>query len=856
MIAWAANRPAAVWSAAVGLVLAGAVAFSRLPLATRPVVELPRLDLSASWPGATAELVEKALTAPLEAAVQSVRGVRRVDSESFDGASRVTIHLQPDADVQLTRLAIHERLEVLRPELPLGAGSPSLANYVPSELAEQPLLRYTVYGPHTPGTLAQLLEERLQPVIASVPGVGSVDVSGGAQLGVSIAYDRALLARVGVAPEAISEALRASRLVRSLGEEVRGSGTFAVVLRNELRGLEDLASLPIRAAGGRTMRLGELASVRPEEDSRDQFYRINGQPAVAISVQRAPNADAIRTASAVRGAVAAAAERLPPGVSVRLQRDESESLRESLSNLALRGAVATLAVLLVLALTLRSVHAVALVFGSAVVAIAGTASSLYVLGVSANLLTLAGLAMGIGILVQNGVVVVDRLRSVPDDAAARAAAAHRIAAAVVGATLTTAVVLLPFLFLQGNARAAFTPFAIAFALALGWSVVASLVVVPAVARSPLGARAAWRRLDRGYRWLAVRLLRWRWATVAVGAAAVGVVAWGFVRHVPKSSWSWWWGQPDQLYASLEFPRGSDPRLLDEGIREFESIVVGRPGVEQAVARGSRDGAQLVVSFTDQPGVTPYVLEEELTRRGVLIGGAAVAVRYQGPGFYSGGLGGSPINQRIKLLGYSYDELERIALDLKRRLERIPRVRDVSITSGSFWMRERAFGIVLRPDRAALARFGLTAEDLAAALGREAAGAVGGERFVVGGEEVLVLVKDAGARSRTLDKLRAAIVPTALGTPVRIGDVAEVSEEETLGRISRQDQQYVRILSYDFRGPPRLAERTHRSFMRSITLPPGYSASDDRFSWQEDDSARSLWLVSAIGVALVVLAVAL
>ncbi len=122
MIAWAAHRPAAVWAAAGALLLAGAVAFARLPLATRPTVELPRLSVSAAWAGASAELMEAYVTAPLEAAMQGVRGVRRVDSDTDNGSASLTVWLQPHADVTLTRLGILERLDVLRPELPSGAG--------------------------------------------------------------------------------------------------------------------------------------------------------------------------------------------------------------------------------------------------------------------------------------------------------------------------------------------------------------------------------------------------------------------------------------------------------------------------------------------------------------------------------------------------------------------------------------------------------------------------------------------------------------------------------------------------------------------------------------------------------------
>ncbi|MCA9723052.1 MAG: efflux RND transporter permease subunit, partial [Gemmatimonadetes bacterium] len=223
----------------------------------------------------------------------------------------------------------------------------------------------------------------------------------------------------------------------------------------------------------------ELAAIRPEEDRRGRFYRLNGLTAVTVSLNRQAGADAIKTAKRARAMAAEVQDLLPQGVKLEIATDASEDLVKQLNDLLLRGAIAFGAVAVVLLLTLRSLRSAALVLGSATVAIAGTALGLYLLEIPANLLTLAGLAMGIGILVQNGLVVVERLRTVEDTPEARAGAGSRIAPAVLGSTLTTAVVLFPFLFLQGDARAAFMPFAAAFGLALFWSVGTALVLVPA-----------------------------------------------------------------------------------------------------------------------------------------------------------------------------------------------------------------------------------------------------------------------------------------------------------------------------------------------------------------------------------------
>ena len=244
----------------------------------------------------------------------------------------------------------------------------------------------------------------------------------------------------------------------------------------------------------------------------------------------------------------------------------------------------------------------------------------------------------------------------------------------------------------------------------------------------------------------------------------------------------------------------------------------------------------------------------MTQRAVFVGGASISVYGRGQGFFNGG-GGSSVSFRVKILGYSFSGVEQLARDLKTRLERIPRVREVNINAGSFFRSERAVSVALAPDRAALARAGVTAQAFSQAVAREIRGAVGGQRLELDDEEVTVSVKAKGAQDRSLEDLRAALVPNESNAPVRVGDLAAVTEREGLSQINREDQQYVRILSYDFRGPQKLANRTHKAFMNSISVPAGYTVGDEQFEWANDESTKGLWLVFAIGIALVILSVA-
>jgi HAE1 family hydrophobic/amphiphilic exporter-1 len=247
---------------------------------------------------------------------------------------------------------------------------------------------------------------------------------------------------------------------------------------------------------------------------------------------------------------------------------------------------------------------------------------------------------------------------------------------------------------------------------------------------------------------------------------------------------------------------------------------------------------------------PLAIKEELVAYSYTFGGAEVRVHGFGPTFYGGGA--STPTYSLKLLGYSYQELERLANDLAKRLRSFVRIRDVDPNASGFWFeRDKETELVLTPDRARLAAYGLTVGDLLSQVSSFTRGQLARDVAVLSGQEVGVSLKIEGAEEADVRDLLDLVVTTEDGDPVLVSDVVTIESRETLGRIIREDQQYQRIVSYEFRGPTKLGDRVRDAVLAATVLPSGYTIEPERSFWEyEEGEARQLWLVMAIAVLLV------
>ena len=876
MIRLSTRRPIAISMVYLAAALLGVAAWQNLPIELLPDTALPRLYIDASWPGASSEATEARLTSLLESAVQQVRGVEKVTSESYHqdgtGYARLEVYFARDTDMDFARLELSERLAALAKELPEGVRPPAISPYVPPEFEEQsrPFLSYTVSGPYTLEALRAYIEDEVVPELLQVEGVGHIDVQGGRQRILEIELDPTKIQALGLTLGAVQARLGDLEYVRQAGAVQDGGTRRTLAIRHRAGSLEEVARLPLLTDRGRVVRVADVARLHDTYEDAWSYYRIDGEPAVSFTVHKAPRTNAVRVADRVKARLAALEDTRPPGVRFFLDNDESREIRAQLSDLRYRALLSAGVVFVVLLLFLGSFRSAAIVFATIGFSILITLNFIYFGGLTLNLLTLMGLAMGFGLLVDNAIVVLEnvyRLRrsGLPAEEAA-VTGVREVVLAVLAATLTTLVVLIPFVYFQGELRIYYVPLAIVVGLSLLASLFVAFTFIPALAARLLRGPGEGARPEgdgparppfyvRLYSRLIGLTLRHPWPTVALALLALGGSYLLFDKYVTRGvNWNALRGGDTYISITIRLPRGEELERTDELARYFEQRLRAIPEVERFVTRVYPQSVSIRVTFPDSLELTwvPLAVKEQLISFGLQFGGAQISVYGYGPGFSTGGYSSS-LNYYIKVLGYNYETVREIAEDLAARLRRFSRVRDVNTNATGRWapFADEATELVLELDRRRLAVHGLSARDVVQYVATAVRGeAAVRQNFHLGGDAVRLTVKLAGNRNLDVLGLQDLLIPSSSGTSVRLGDVGRLVERQVMSRIYREDQQYQRFVSYEFRGPAKLGDRVQKAVVDATHLPPGYKL-ETRSEWRWSDEERvQIYTVLAIAILLV------
>ncbi|MGB1780169.1 MAG: efflux RND transporter permease subunit, partial [Longimicrobiales bacterium] len=490
MIGVSLRRPVAVAMTYAAVALLGVASWRNVPIELLPDTQLPRLSVTGTWPGASPETVEAFLTAPLESSVQQVRGVERIVSESFEeqgrGTARIEIEFQRDTDMDFARLDLSERIATLEETLPAGVGQVQVSQYVPEEFQEQnaPFLFYTFTGPYTLEALRTHLDDVVAPELNQVEGVSRVRVFGGRERRLEVELDEEALGALGLDPVTVQRAISELDLVGEAGVIREGDSERTITIMNRPGSAEDVRNAVITAAAGTPIRVGDIATVYDTYEEPRQISRINRRPSVGFEVIRGIGVNTVATADAVKERVAELERLNPLGTELVLEEDMSEEIERQLSDLRTRALFSALVIFGVLLAFLRSFRSAALIFTTIGFSVLISLNLIYFGGLTLNLLTLMGLAMGFGLIVDNSIVVLENVfrrwqGGEPAESAAEGGA-RDVVLPILASTATTLIVFVPFVYLQGELRVFYVPLAIVVALTLIASLFVAFTFIPSI----------------------------------------------------------------------------------------------------------------------------------------------------------------------------------------------------------------------------------------------------------------------------------------------------------------------------------------------------------------------------------------
>ena len=901
MIGGSTRRPVAVAMGCLAVALMGASAWRNIPIELLPDARLPRLNVTARWPGVSPEMVEAFLTSHIEAAVQQVKGVQKVISLSSDqhghGTSSIEVHFSRDTDMNFARLDLSERLAALLEELPPTVEQILVQPHVPPELeslSHRGFLHYTYTGPYTPEALRVDLDDRVVPDLSQIEGVALVRASGGRERLIEIELNEDRISSLGLSPFGVSRRINDLDLVRQAGAIRAGDQEWPVTIRSRVAHAEEIRNTVLLENRGTLVRVSDVADVRDSYQEPRSHDRINGQPAVSFLVIREIGANVVRVADAVKTRVAHLERVGLAGTSMILDHDESKDIREQLTELRSRALISAFVIFAVLFLFLRSFRSAGIVFVTIAFSVLISLNLIYFGGMTLNLFTLMGLAMGFGLIVDNAIVVLEnvfrRWQAGRDPMGAATEGARQVVLPILTSTATTLIVYVPFVYLQGELRVFYAPLAIVVALTLGASLLVAFTFIPALAARVLprvrGDEAGTGTFDgsqpdaargvpesgvpgkprhpdlqeprsqeaplytRLYSMIISFTLRQAWLTVTV-AVLTFVGSWYlFDKYVTRGVlWGGGMGRDTYVVINIELPHGSDLERTDNLVRSFEERLAAIPEVERFSSTVTGTSGRITATFPDSLENTgvPMAIKEQMFSHSLGFTGVDVHVIGVGLGSYGGAA--SP-NYSMKVLGYNYEKVREIAEDLGDRLARIPRVRTIDTNSAGRFVRERATEFVVEIDREQLARHDISVEELVLRINTAVAGQTSEAQLKIGGDEVRYQVKLEGYRETDVRELLDTIISTSTGNAIRLGDVVSIAPQDVLAWIRREDQQYERTVAYEFAGPRPLGDQYYDGIIEATELPVGYVVEKEQgFRWSEEDR-RQIYAVLAVSIILI------
>ena len=806
------RRPVATYMAALIVMVLGVISFLKIPVDLMPEITFPTVTISTSYSNVGPLEMETLVTEPVEKAVSSVEGVEDITSVSVEGRSQVRVSFGWSKDLEVAVSDVRAKIDRIRDDLPAAAEAPVVSKY---DVNASPIMFIGVSGKMDPVALRTFVDREIRYRLERVAGVAAADIRGGLEreIHVNLSLDR--LKAFELSTDQVIRALRAGNINLPAGSLSRAHLEVSVRTLGEFNNLDQLRNTVVANRGGTPIYVKDLGRVEDSFKELDHAVRIHGSHAVVISLRRQPSANTIAVADRVKGAIQAINQELSD-VNVHVLRENSSYIRNAVNNVTMAAVWGSVLALLVLLFFLRSLRSTVVIAAAIPISIVATFSLMYFQGFSINIISFGGLALGIGLLLDNSVVVLENIyrhhEAGGDHREAVLKGTREVVGAITASTLTTVVVFLPLIFVPGSAGILFRQLAWVVFFSLGASLIVAVTVVPVMASQLLGQpghagpgrflsrlfRAGQKSqtgLDDAYQGLLQWSLGHRVTVLAAAAVLLGSSLFlypGIGREfMPRAD-------EGNVTIRAETEAGSKMEETDRAFTQLDAItkeVVTEPyrnfthfGRFGWRARGKNQGH---VHVWLGPRATRDRSDQDivkaLRRRVSEVPGVNARVRASSGLWIFRRLGFTDNdNLDVKIRGHDLGEIQRIARQVKTAMEGVEGVAGVRIS------RQRGqpeMGIHVDRERAA--SLGIPVETIARGL----QASLGGTRatfFREGGNEYDVIVRLGEADRKELGGLLDQTVSDSTGRVLSLKNLVRL--EERLGPMSVQRLNQERVVS--------------------------------------------------------------
>ncbi|MEW6755605.1 MAG: efflux RND transporter permease subunit [Candidatus Latescibacterota bacterium] len=871
------NRPVLTSIAFFIVIVVGVVSLSRLAIDLMPEITYPTISVVTSYSGVGPQEMEELVTRPIEEALAAVQGVEEITSTSSEGSSVVRASFAWGKDLDVATNDIRDRVDRVLGRLPEDAARPMIRKF---DLSAFPILIAGVASNMDPLALRQLVEDQVKYRLERVPGVAAVDIWGGLSREVHVELQADQLKALGLSPESVLAALRSENTNVPAGLVDRGNAEVLVRTQGEYTTLREIENTVVTIRQGTPVQIRDLARVTDSYQEVRQLIRIDGRPGLRISVNKQSGVNTVSVADAVHQEITRINRDLPQLQLISLV-DTSTYIRQSISNVGTAAAVGGLLAVVILFLFLRNVSSTLIIATAIPISVLATFALMYFGGFTLNLITFGGLALGIGMLLDSSIVVLENIyRHREGGSPPRAAVldgTSEVGAAILASTLTTVVVFVPVVFMRGMSGIMFQQMAYVVSFSLLCSLVVALTLIPMLCSRYLHPRqagegraasrvqrlydaseAAFRRVEARYS----RLLRWSLGhrrTVVLTAAGLFVVSVVLVRYIGVELMPA--ADEGEVRVNLEMAVGTRMEVVDQAARAVEAVV--RREVPEMVRMLTRVGGggwwasgghTAQVQVTVGPRSQRHRSSEEIANdlRAKLGGLPGVTIRSRaGQGLFilrMGSGGGDEVNVEVR--GYDLATAQELAARVEQVIRDVPGVTDTDISRD-----EGSPEQVIHIDRQKAADLGLTVTRIGEAL-QTAVGGTQASYYRERGKQYRILVRLSEEDRRSLDDLLDLTVVNSRGEPVILRNVVAAAPREGPVRLERKDQERIITVSANFTGRDMgsvIADMRER--LRSVPVPQDFAITFGGDYEEQQEAFGELLMGFALALLLVYLVMA-